>query len=51
MEEAVAKGAETSGADIMARIASLEDTMLTLAEALLRPAIRRLPSLPLSSPG
>jgi hypothetical protein len=42
LEEAVAKGVETSGADIMARIASLEDTVLTLAEALLRPAIRRL---------
>src|SRR5580692_4932769 len=42
LEEAVAKGAATSGADIMARIASLEDTVLTLAEALLRPATRRL---------
>jgi hypothetical protein len=42
LEEAVARGVETSGADIMARIASLEDTVLTLAEALLRPAIRRL---------
>src|ERR1700734_764910 len=42
LEEAVAKGVEASGADIMARIASLEDTVLTLAEALLRPAIRRL---------
>jgi hypothetical protein len=42
LEEAVAKGVETSGADIMARISSLEDTVLTLAEALLRPSIRRL---------
>ena len=42
LEVAVAKGVETSGADIMARIASLEDTVLTLAEALLRPSIRRL---------
>jgi len=42
LEEAVAKGVEASGADIMARIASLEDTVLTLAEALLRPATRRL---------
>jgi hypothetical protein len=44
LEEAVTKGAESSGADIMARIASLEDTVLTLAEALLRPSIRRLAS-------
>jgi hypothetical protein len=44
LEEAVAKGVEASGADIMARIASLEDTVLTLAEALLRPATRRLGS-------
>src|ERR1700722_8847254 len=42
LEEAVGKGVEAAGADIMARIASLEDTVLTLAEALLRPAIRRL---------
>jgi uncharacterized protein YllA (UPF0747 family) len=42
LEDAVAKGVEASGADIMARIASLEDTVLTLAEALLRPSIRRL---------
>jgi hypothetical protein len=42
LEEAVAKGVEASGADIMARIASLEDTVLTLAEALLRPAAMRL---------
>ena len=42
LAEAVAKGVEASGADIMARIASLEDTVLTLAEALLRPASRRL---------
>jgi chromosome segregation ATPase len=44
LEEAVAKGVETPVADIMARIASLEDTVLALAEALLRPAIRRLAS-------
>src|ERR1700689_1068642 len=42
LEEAVAKGVEASGADIMARIASLEDTVLTLAEALLRPPAMRL---------
>jgi hypothetical protein len=45
LEEAVAKGVEgveASGADIMARIASLEDTVLMLAEALLRRSIRRL---------
>ena len=40
LEEAVAKGVEAASDDIMARIASLEDTVLTLAEALLRPAIR-----------
>ena len=40
LEEAVAKGVEASGADITARIASLEDTVLTLAEALLRPPVR-----------
>ena len=37
MEEAVAKAVEAATADIIARIASLEDTVLTLAEALLRP--------------
>jgi chromosome segregation ATPase len=42
LEEAVGKGVEASAADIMARVASLEDTVLTLAEALLRPALRRL---------
>jgi hypothetical protein len=40
MEAAVAKAVEAAAADIVARIASLEDTVLTLAEALLRPAIR-----------
>jgi hypothetical protein len=44
LEEAVAKGVEASSADIMARIASLEDTVLALAEALLRPAARSLAS-------
>jgi hypothetical protein len=39
-EETVAKAVEAATADIIARIASLEDTVLTLAEALLRPAIR-----------
>jgi hypothetical protein len=39
-EQVVAKAVETATADIIARIASLEDTVLTLAEALLRPAIR-----------
>jgi hypothetical protein len=50
LEEAAAKGVESSCADIMARIASLEDTVLTLAEALLRPAIRRLSSQRLEDP-
>src|ERR1700728_4469577 len=40
MEATVAKAAEAANADTIARIASLEDTVLTLAEALLRPAIR-----------
>jgi hypothetical protein len=40
MEEVVAKAVDTATADIINRIASLEDTVLTLAEALLRPAIR-----------
>ena len=40
VEETVAKAVQTATADIIARIASLEDTVLTLAEALLRPAIR-----------
>ena len=39
-EEAVAKAVEAATADIIGRIASLEDTVLALAEALLRPAIR-----------
>jgi uncharacterized protein YceH (UPF0502 family) len=42
-EETVAKAVEAATADIIARIASLEDTVLTLAEALLRPAIRMPP--------
>jgi hypothetical protein len=40
MEETVTKAVEAATADIIARIASLEDTVLTLAEALLRPSIR-----------
>jgi hypothetical protein len=40
VEGTVAKAVETVEAGIIARIASLEDTVLTLAEALLRPAIR-----------
>ena len=40
VDEAVAKAVESAAADILGRIASLEDTVLTLAEALLRPAIR-----------
>jgi hypothetical protein len=40
VESAVAKAVEAATADIVARVASLEDTVLTLAEALLRPAIR-----------
>jgi hypothetical protein len=43
-EEAVAKAVEAATADIISRIASLEDTVLTLAEALLRPAIRVAPA-------
>ena len=37
--ETVTMAVETANAEIIARIASLEDTVLTLAEALLRPAI------------
>jgi hypothetical protein len=40
MAEAAARAVEAASADITERIASLEDTVLTLAEALLRPAIR-----------
>ena len=43
MEETVAKAVEAATADIIARVASLEDTVLTLAEALLRPAAIRTP--------
>ena len=39
IEETVARAVETANADVIARIASLEDMVLTLAEALLRPAI------------
>jgi hypothetical protein len=39
-EEVVTKAVEAATADIIARIAALEDTVLTLAEALLRPAVR-----------
>jgi hypothetical protein len=39
-EEVVAKAVEAATADIIGRIAALEDTVLTLAEALLRPALR-----------
>jgi hypothetical protein len=40
MKEMAAKAVEAAAADIIGRIASLEDTVLTLAEALLRPAVR-----------
>ena len=40
LEAAVAKAVEAASGDIMTRIASLEDTVLTLAEALLRPPAR-----------
>jgi phage shock protein A len=40
LDEAVAKAVEAATGDIVARIASLEDTLYTLAEALLRPSIR-----------
>jgi cell division septum initiation protein DivIVA len=40
MKEMAAKAVDAATADIIGRIASLEDTVLTLAEALLRPAIR-----------
>jgi hypothetical protein len=40
LEETVTKAVEAATADIIGRIASLEDTVLTLAEALLRPTIR-----------
>ena len=39
-EEVVAKAVEAATAGIAGRIASLEDTVLTLAEALLRPSMR-----------
>jgi hypothetical protein len=40
LEEAAGKAVESASADVMARIASHEDTVFTLAEALLRPSIR-----------
>jgi hypothetical protein len=40
MEGTVAKAVEAATADVTTRIASLEDAVLTLAEALLRPAVR-----------
>jgi hypothetical protein len=42
LDQAVAKAVEAASGDIMARIASLEDTLFTLAEALLRPSSIRL---------
>ncbi len=39
-EELVARAVEAATADIIARIVSLEDMVFTLAEALLRPAVR-----------
>jgi uncharacterized protein YceH (UPF0502 family) len=41
LEETVAKAVDAASGDIMARIASLEDTVFTLAEALLRPSSLR----------
>jgi hypothetical protein len=43
MEETVAKAVEAATTDVIARLASLEDTFFTLAEALLRPAVRMPP--------
>jgi uncharacterized protein YceH (UPF0502 family) len=40
VEKTAANAVQAATADIIARIASLEDTVLTLAEALLRPALR-----------
>jgi hypothetical protein len=52
-EQAVASAVEAATADIVGRIASLEDTVLTLAEALLRPAMRapQPPGAPLNGRG
>ncbi len=47
LEQAVAQAVDAATADIIARIASLEDTVLTLAEALLRPSVR-VPHAPLN---
>jgi len=41
-EEVVARAVDSATAEVIARIASLEDTVLTLAEALLRPAAIRM---------
>lgn len=43
MEEAVARAVSAATVEMLARISSLEDTVLTLAEALLRPALLRVP--------
>jgi hypothetical protein len=59
LEETVTRAVEAAAGDIIARIASLEDTVLTLAEALLRPAARAtqppglpgLPGLPVNGRG
>jgi hypothetical protein len=40
IEELVARAVSATTGDILMRISSLEDTVLTLAEALLRPALR-----------
>jgi hypothetical protein len=40
IEELVARAVSAATGDILARVSSLEDTVLTLAEALLRPALR-----------
>jgi len=40
IEEIVTKITESAQRDVIARLASLEEIVLTLAEALLRPAIR-----------
>jgi hypothetical protein len=40
MEDVVTKITESAQRDVIARLASLEEIVLTLAEALLRPVIR-----------
>jgi len=42
-EEAVAKIVESASGDVAGRLGSLDETVLTLAEALLRPAARAVP--------